>query len=91
VTWAGFSSNQVNIDDEHASLHWYESSKGAMRGFCSRCGSPMFFKSDRWPDELHIARALFAEPLDRNPAAHVFFETHVPWLTINDDLLKKCS
>lgn len=51
----------------------------------------MFFKSERWQGELHIARALFVEPLDREPEAHVFYETHVPWVELGDDLMRKRS
>ena len=91
VTWAGFADDQVTLDDAASLLHWYESSKGAMRGSCSRCGTPMLFKSERWPGELHIARSLIEGALDKEPSAHVFFETHVPWLSIEDDLPKKCS
>jgi hypothetical protein len=38
-----------------------------------------------------VARALIADPLDREPSAHVFFESHVPWLNVNDELPKKMS
>jgi hypothetical protein len=72
-------------------LRWHVAAEGGMRGFCGRCGSPMFFKSERWPGELHIARALFLEPLDRAPQAHVFYETHVEWATVGDELPKKSS
>lgn len=51
----------------------------------------MFFESTRWPGETHVARALFAGPLDKDPSAHVFYESHVPWLEVNDDLPKKSS
>ena len=51
----------------------------------------MFFQSTRWPGEMHIARALFTDPLDREPSAHVFYEMHVPWLNVADDLPKKVS
>ena len=91
VTWAGFPDDRVTIDDADSALHWYGSSKGAVRGSCSRCGSPMFFKSERWPGELHLARALIDGPLDQEPKAHVYFETHVPWLAFNDDLPKRSS
>lgn len=91
VTWAGFRADQVSIDQGTLAPAWYDSSPGAARAFCPACGSPMFFKSERWPDEMHVARALFTEPLDRDPTAHVFFESHVPWLSVNDDLPKKCS
>lgn len=89
VTWAGFPATQVTIVDMDGKLRWYESSPGAERGFCSQCGSPMFFRSANWPGELHIARALFADPLDREPAVHVFYGTHVDWLTLGDDLPRK--
>ena len=49
----------------------------------------MFFKSQRWPDEMHVARALFTDPLDRDPTAHVYYDNHVPWLAVNDDLPKR--
>ena len=51
----------------------------------------MFFQSTRWPGEMHVARALITDSLDREPVAHVFYETHVSWLNVNDDLPKKVS
>jgi hypothetical protein len=89
VTWAGFVSDRVAIDPDGAQPSWYESSPGARRGFCAHCGSPMLFTSTRWPDEMHVARALIADALDREPSAHVFFNTHVPWIEVNDSLPKK--
>lgn len=91
VTWAGFSTEQVSIDADGRAPTWHSSSPGAERAFCPRCGSPMFFRSTRWPGEMHVARALIADPLDRDPSAHVFYETHVPWLQVNDELPKKVS
>lgn len=89
VTWAGFATESVQIDPQGLQPTWYESSPGARRGFCPRCGSPMLFSSQRWPGEMHVARALIAGPLDREPSAHVFYDTHVPWLDVNDALPKK--
>jgi len=91
VTWAGFHSERVTIDPNGLAPTWYESSPGAQRGFCPRCGSPMLFTSTRWPGEMHVSRALVPEPIDREPSAHVFYETHVPWLDVNDALPKKVS
>lgn len=51
----------------------------------------MFFESVRWPGEIHIARALLPDGLDKEPSAHVFYEAHVPWLSIEDALPKKVS
>ena len=89
VTWAGFRADQVDVAAGPAQPRWHASSPGAERGFCGRCGSPMFFRSTRWPGELHVARALIADPLDREPSAHVFYDSHVPWLQIGDALPRK--
>ncbi len=91
VTWAGFATEQVSIEDPQSLLHWYVSSPGAQRGSCARCGSPMLFTSEEWPGEMHIARALLDDKLDRQPSAHVFYEAHVPWLEVMDELPKKRS
>ena len=34
-----------------ATLVWYDSSKGAERGFCSRCGSSLFYRRKQQKDE----------------------------------------
>ena len=46
----------------------------------------MFFRSKIWADETHIARALFTQPLDREPASHVHYDTHVDWASVADKL-----
>jgi hypothetical protein len=67
-------------------LVWYQSSPPARRGFCGRCGSTLFFESTRWRDEIHIALAHMDGPIDRAPAAHVFFDAHVSWFEPSDGL-----
>jgi hypothetical protein len=89
VTWVGVNDNQFTLNDPGGALKWFHSSPEAERGFCAQCGSTLFFRSSRWPGEMHIVRANFADPIDRKPQAHVFFDTHVDWLAIDDDLPKK--
>jgi hypothetical protein len=89
VTWAGFPEAAVTWQDPQQQLRWHVAREGGSRGFCGRCGSPMFFKSERWAGELHIARALFTAPLDREPQAHVFHDTHVDWVQLGDALPRK--
>jgi hypothetical protein len=86
VTWVGCRDNEVELDDSDGKLRWFPSSGEAERGFCSHCGSSLFFRSSRWPGELHIARALFAGELDREPANHAFYDTHVDWMSLADQL-----
>ena len=91
VTWAGFEDARCRIDDPEQQLRWFESSPGAERGFCARCGSTLLFRSQRWSGELHVVLANFDSPLDRAPQAHVFWDTHVDWIALdnNDGLPRK--
>ena len=89
VTWVGLDEGRCRVEDSEGLVRWYASSPGAERAFCSRCGSSMFFRSKRWPGELHVVLANFTDPVDRAPQAHVFYDTHVGWLSIADDLPKK--
>jgi hypothetical protein len=91
VTWVGAEATSFSVSDPEGLLRWYRSSPEAQRGFCVRCGSTLFFRSEKWPGEVHIVRANFESELDREPQAHVFFDTHVPWLDINDTLPKRPS
>lgn len=89
VTWAGFEQQGVAIDDRDGALRWFAKEGGGERAFCTRCGSSLFFRSAQWPGELHIARALFKDPLDREPQMHGYYDTHVDWVVVDDDLPKK--
>ena len=89
ITWVGVDEACVDINDAQGLLEWYSSSEHAQRGFCRRCGSSMFFKSTRWPGELHITLANFSDPVDRQPQAHAYYDSHVEWFTVNDRLPKR--
>ena len=86
VTWFGVEQTQFELisGDEH--LSWYRSTPEARRGFCGRCGSTLFFESERWSDETHIALAQMDGPIDRAPKVHVFYDAHVDWVEPGDDL-----
>lgn len=86
VTWVGFEQHQVSFAMGESHVHWHESSPGAQRGFCKDCGSSMFFRSERWAGELHIALACIDGPIDRQPQANVFFDNHVDWMPIDERL-----
>jgi hypothetical protein len=88
VTWFGVARDQFRLDDSEQLLTWYRSTSAARRGFCSRCGSTLFFEGDRWPEERHIALAAMDGPIDREPQAHVFFDSGAPWIHVSDDLPK---
>lgn len=92
VTWVGVDADRVVTTDPQGLLHWFEPAAdaspdaGGHRASCSHCGSPMFFRSPRWPGELHIVRALFTQPVAHEPDAHAYYDTHVAWVELGDDL-----
>jgi hypothetical protein len=85
VTWVGMDETRCVIGDAKQRLRWYESTPGAERGFCSRCGTMMLFRSSRWPGELHIALAHFTTPVDRAPQMHAYWKDHVPWADVDPE------
>ncbi len=86
VTWFGVERSQFVMTSGDEKVAWFKSTTPARRGFCTRCGSTIFFESDRWPGEIHIALAHMEGAIDRAPAAHVFYDTHVTWVELGDDL-----
>lgn len=89
VTWVSVEQDRSRIDDPAQRLRWFDAGQGGERGFCGQCGSPMFFRGARWPGELHIARALFDEPLDQQPMVHAYWDTHVDWVHLGDELPRR--
>ena len=85
VTYVGVHEHDLSLEGEEH-LRWYSSSDDAERGFCTVCGTTLFFRGQRLPGEMHIVRSNFEGPIDREPATHVFYNTHVDWVRLADDL-----
>ena len=89
VTWVGVEEARFRFTTSD-SLHWFNSSTKGKRGFCTQCGSTLFFKSTASPDEIHIARANIAGDLDIQPSIHVSYGSEeVSWFPFTDDLPHK--
>lgn len=90
VTWVGMERERCTLVDDAHQLRWYDSSPGAQRGFCAVCGTTLFFRSERWPGELHVVRSNFIDPVDREPSVHTYWSSHAEWLRLDpDDGLKR--
>ncbi len=85
VTWVGVADDRFHIGQAE-SLRWYHSSATAERGFCSSCGSPLFFRAERFPGEIHVARAAIEGDIDRAPSAHVYTDSQPDWFRFEDAL-----
>ena len=58
----------------------YESSPGTFRGFCRSCGTRLYFRSDKWPSEVHVHAATSIEPGEYRPDAQVVVRSRAKWL-----------
>ena len=68
---------------------FYASSPGVKRWFCSGCGAPVAYTSDKLPDEIHFYAALLEDPQDFDPTIHFHWDERLPWAAPEDDLKKK--
>lgn len=85
VTWVGVAEERFHLE-RGGGLRWYHSSAAAERGFCSTCGSPLFFRAERFPGEIHVARSAIEGDIDLAPSAHVYGDTRPDWFPFQDAL-----
>ena len=72
---------QLTIDSGQAELASYRSSERAIRQFCSRCGSTLFWRDDG-EAEVDIFLGTFDEPSQLPPPRYAIWAAHrVSWLT----------
>ena len=88
VTWFGVDLGCFKYIKGSDNISWFQSSESAKRGHCKTCGTPLFFLGDKWKDEIHITRESTSEDIQMPPQIHVFYDRHVKYLNIKDDLKK---
>lgn len=66
-------------------LH-FQSSPGVTRGFCPRCGIPLTYRSDAFPDEIDITLCSLDAPSMLAPRDHTQTADKLPWDVIGDGL-----
>lgn len=67
----------------------YASSPGVWRDFCPHCGSPMAYRSTRFPGETHFYAASLDDPTIFRPEDHAMSAESLPWLHLSDGLPRK--
>lgn len=82
VTWVGVAETQFRVMNGAAHIARFDSSEGATREFCDCCGASLFFRSKKWPGEVHIALACLDTPADREPEANVFTDNKASWVEL---------
>ena len=86
VTWVGHQRDELVFDEGEDLLLRYLSESGATRSFCGRCGTTLFYESERWPGEVHVAAGALAEGSELAPKLHVSADRAPAWCPIVDEL-----
>ena len=60
----------------------YESSPGVERMFCADCGTPMAYRAQNMPGEIHLLLGTVEHPEDFPPMVEVFCKERLPWLQL---------
>ena len=83
AAWMDFQKDQVTwLGVEPAE---YKSSEYIRRGFCPQCGSTLSYRSTRYPDYFTLSIASLDEPDRVKPTYHIYTDSQVSWLSIDDD------
>lgn len=87
-TFVEVNKSDVNWLDQHDYLTSYRADNETIRQFCRNCGSSLTFESkyNRQQDTIEIALASFDVIEHVEPNAHIYTESKVNWISINDNL-----
>ncbi|HEY3593965.1 MAG TPA: GFA family protein, partial [Polyangiaceae bacterium] len=93
---ASGSAHAANAPVDRANLRFlgsdtlreYESSPGKRRGFCSRCGSPIYAVLAENPDVLRIRLGTLDTPLEAQPKAHFWVSEKAHWEPLEGSMPK---
>jgi hypothetical protein len=84
VTWATVTRASLSIRGD--TLVWYESSPRAQRGFCSRCGTSLFFAARSEPELLDVTVGSLDDPDACRPDCHIFVPSKLSWVALEPRL-----
>lgn len=80
------AANVTMLADE--TLRWFQSSETVNRGFCSRCGSNLFWKQTGSPD-IYITAGTIDKPVGIKILEHIFVASKSDYYDITDGLPQK--
>ena len=84
--WAATQVSKGNLNLIKAtSLSWYVSSDKARRGFCSVCGSSMFYER-KGIDKISVSAGSLEIPTSLDRMRHIYVTSKGDYYDISDDL-----
>lgn len=64
-----------------------EEKSGNVRGFCARCGTPIYYERAHAPQMVNIPRALFGTRTGREPLYHIGSQQQAEWIYKGEPLV----
>src|ERR1700675_3609302 len=57
----------------------YPSSASVLRTFCAKCGTPLTYWHQEWPDEISLTIGSLDAPADAPPTDHTWMSEAISW------------
>ena len=86
ATFTGFADDKVRFVEGMPKT--FASTPGVERMFCGDCGTPLAYRAERWPGEIHLYISVLDDPEAFPPTAHVHAAEKISWLHVDDGLKK---
>lgn len=71
---------------EQGEIATVKSSDFGHRGFCPRCGTPLYMRVDHQPETVDFSLATLDDPEAIAPGFHIFYASRIAWAEPGDDL-----
>jgi hypothetical protein len=81
---ASVPAERFRITSGHELVREFSRTPGAYRAFCSRCGSPLYGRSDTYPNIMRVRLGTLESTSGAGPIAHIFTGSKADWFDIND-------
>ncbi|MEN9646371.1 MAG: hypothetical protein RL238_3040 [Actinomycetota bacterium] len=66
----------LDIDDTTGALQWYSPADGVEYGFCTHCGSSLFWRVTTRPDTVSISAGCLDQPTGLTTSAQIWLAEH---------------
>ena len=89
----GHHAAYTNVEERNVkflkkrTLKWFKSSKKAKRGFCSKCGASLFFKTIG-SKIIHISAGMFNKPVKLKTEMNIFVKKKLEYYKLDNRLPK---
>lgn len=84
VAWSTFRTEDFHFAGQEPRR--YGSSPGVTRTFCDRCGTPLTYRHDKWPDTIDVTTTTLDAAAEFPPAKEIWLEHRLPWEPLSEGL-----